>query len=188
MTFLRRIFGKSPRPKTSSDAKSRSGAVTRTASAAVKKYEEKDSTIHYLDRTALERIHAVLTDFAMRNGDEPIPSIHLAKAAEIESLLAAPKHRFFGIEAYPTIEEKAAILFYTINKRQTFLNGNKRMSTLTLLVFLGINGSTLTVSPDELTEKALWLANTPSLEFPAIKKNLASWIRDHLIAMPPEHA
>jgi death-on-curing protein len=148
--------------------------------------EEKDSTIHYLDRTALERIHAVLSDFAMRNGDEPIPSIHLAKAAEIESLLAAPKHRFFGIEAYPTIEEKAAILFYTINKRQTFLNGNKRMSTLTLLVFLGINGSMLTVSPDELTEKALWLANTPSLEFPEIKKTLASWIRDHLISIPPE--
>jgi hypothetical protein len=61
------------------------------------------------------------------------------------------------------------------------------MSTLSLLVFLGINGSTLTVSPDELTEKALWLANTPSLEFPEIKKNLASWIRDHLIEMPPEH-
>ena len=90
-------------------------------------------------------------------------------------------------DLYPTIEEKAAILFYTINKRQTFLNGNKRMSTLSLLVFLGINGSTLTVSPDEMTEKALWLANTPSLEFPAIKKNLTSWIRDNLIAMPPEH-
>lgn len=113
-------------------------------------------------------------------GDEPIPSIHLAKAAE--SLLAAPKQSFFGIEA----RGQAAIPFYTINKRQTFINGNKRMSTLTLLVFLGINGSMLTVSPDELTEKALWLANTPSLEFPEITKNLTSWIRDHLIAIPPE--
>jgi hypothetical protein len=50
MTFLRRIFGISPRPKTSSDAKSRSGAVTRTASAAVKKYEKTFSDLAKYDR------------------------------------------------------------------------------------------------------------------------------------------
>jgi hypothetical protein len=57
--------------------------------------------------------------------------------------------------------------FYTVNKRQIFLNSNKRMSTLCLLVFLGVNGKEFAVKPDALTEKALWLANTNSLEFPA---------------------
>lgn len=81
---------------------------------------------------------------------------------------------------YPTIEEKAAIIFYTVNKRQIFLNGNKRMSTLCLLVFLGINDMMLSVTEDELTAKALWLANTASLEFPEVKQGLVEWIREHL--------
>ncbi|WP_264296797.1 Fic family protein [Mesorhizobium sp. B1-1-8] len=82
---------------------------------------------------------------------------------------------------YESLEEKAAFLFYSINKRQIFLNGNKRMSTLCLLVFLGINGKLLQLKPDELTEKALWLANTPSLDFPTIKTELAIWIRERFV-------
>jgi hypothetical protein len=41
----------------------------------------------------------------------------------------------------------------------------------------------IAVSPDELTENALWLANTPSLEFPEMKKNR---LEITLIAMPRE--
>lgn len=96
----------------------------------------------------------------------------------------APQQSFYGREAYPTLEEKAAILFYTVNKKQIFLNGNKRMSTLCLLVFLGINGKTLDVSSDELTAKALWLANTESLEFPTIKEDLVNWIHQHVETAP----
>jgi hypothetical protein len=38
----------------------------------------------------------------------------------------------------------------------------------------------LDVNPDELTQKALWLANTESLDFPSIKDGLAEWVRDHM--------
>jgi prophage maintenance system killer protein len=58
------------------------------------------------------------------------------------------------------------------------------MSTLCLLVFLGINRKELNVSADELTAKALWLANTPSLDFQEIKSGLADWIRTHMIDAP----
>lgn len=91
-----------------------------------------------------------------------------------------PRRVFEGQELYPTLAEKAAIIFYTVNKRQIFVNGNKRMSTACLLVFLGINGKQLDVSPDELTEKALWLANTSASEFQTIKAELADWIDSHL--------
>ncbi len=114
---------------------------------------------------------------------EPIPSFATAKQGEIEALVKAPQQQLFGNDAYPTIEEKAAIIFYTINKQQIFLNGNKRMSTLSLLVFLGINGMTLSVSSDELTDKALWLAKTASLEFPQVKQDLVEWIRHNMIAI-----
>ncbi|UCI07339.1 Fic family protein [Mesorhizobium sp. B1-1-8] len=93
----------------------------------------------------------------------------------------APQQALGGRDLYESLEEKAAFLFYSINKRQIFLNGNKRMSTLCLLVFLGINGKLLQLKPDELTEKALWLANTPSLDFPTIKTELAIWIRERFV-------
>jgi death on curing protein len=146
---------------------------------------EENASVLYIDRKALEAIHAALSAWAVQHGDELIPPITHAKDADIEFFVHAPKQRFFGRDAYPTLEEKAAIIFYLINKRQIFLNGNKRMSVMCLLVFLGINGKTLEVRADELTQKALWLANTNSLEFPAIKIELAGWVRDHMREMPP---
>jgi len=141
---------------------------------------EESPSARYLDRKAIEAIHAALSAWAVRNGDEPIPPLSHAKSADIEFLIHAPQQRFFGRDAYTTLEEKAAIIFYLINKRQIFLNGNKRMSVMCLLVFLAINDKLLKVPADELTQKALWLANTSSLEFPVIKAELAAWIRDHL--------
>ncbi|MDR3526088.1 MAG: type II toxin-antitoxin system death-on-curing family toxin [Rhizomicrobium sp.] len=145
---------------------------------------EANST-HYLARDDYENIHAALSAWAKRE-DEPIPPFSLVNENDIDALVHMPKHAFFGVPAYPTLAEKAAIIFYTINKRQIFLNGNKRMSTLSLLVFLGINGKRLTVAPDELTEKSLWLAKTSSLDFPSIKSELVVWIQHHLENQPRE--
>jgi death-on-curing protein len=146
--------------------------------------EERSPSFLYIDKTGIEAIHASLSAWALQRGDEPIPPLSHARPGDIEAVIHAPQQSFFGVEAYPTIEEKAAIVFYTINKRQIFLNGNKRMSTLCLLVFLGINQKTLSVGADELTAKALWLAKSSSLEFPAIKAELAAWIRSHLVEIP----
>lgn len=123
---------------------------------------ENGSPVQYLDREDLRRIHALLAQWAAVE-DEPIPDFGFAQDADIDTLIASPRQRFFDRDAYETIEEKAAFLFYSINKRQIFLNGNKRMSTLCLIVFLALNGRVLNVPPDELTAKAVWLANTNSL-------------------------
>lgn len=133
----------------------------------------------YLDREDYERLHGALADVATAQG-EPIPPFAVAKQGEIDALVNIPRRTFFGHTAYPTFEEKAAIIFYTINKKQIFLNGNKRMSTLSLLVFIGLNNYELDVPPDELTQKALWLAKSESVEFPAIKEDLVAWIRAHI--------
>jgi death-on-curing protein len=147
--------------------------------------EGKPPSFLYFDRAAIEALHAALSSWAVSHGDEPIPPLSHAKAGDIDTLISAPQQRFFGTDAYPTLEEKAAIVFYTVNKRQMFLNGNKRMSTLCLLVFLSINEKILNVTTDELTAKALWLSKTSSLDFPVIKVELADWIRTHLVDMPP---
>ena len=146
---------------------------------------ESPSPILYLDKEDIEVLHATLVEWGEREG-EPVPPFSLAKEGDVDVLIQMPQQKFFGREAYPTLEEKAAITFYTVNKRQIFLNGNKRMSTLCLIVFLGINLKTLDVAPGELTQKALWLANTDSLEFPAIKRELVEWIASHLKEAPSE--
>ncbi len=140
---------------------------------------ENGSPFLYLDREDFERIHSLLAEWSEDQG-EPMPAFAFAKPGDIDTLIAGPQQRFFGRDAYPTLEEKAAFLFYSINKRQIFLNGNKRMSTLCLIVFLAVNNRVLDVTPDELTTKALWLANTNSADFPTVKDELVGWLRQHV--------
>tara|TARA_R110002074_G_scaffold271112_1_gene442863 strand:+ start:239 stop:721 length:483 start_codon:yes stop_codon:yes gene_type:complete len=144
---------------------------------------EGNSSVLYLDSEDYRKIPTLLAEWVHEH-DEPIPSFKLAKHGDLESLVQIPRAHFFGMEAYPTLAEKAAIIFYSINKRQMFLNGNKRMSTLSLLVFLGINNKMLDSTPDELTDKAMWLAKTSSLDFPEVKGELVHWINAHMVDIP----
>jgi prophage maintenance system killer protein/prophage antirepressor-like protein len=47
---------------------------------------------------------------------------------------------FDGIELYPTLEEKAAMLLYLITKNHSFSDGNKRIAASCFLYFMDRNG------------------------------------------------
>lgn len=141
---------------------------------------ENGSSILYLDNEDYQSLHAELSDWAKSKG-ESIPSFDRAKRDQLEALINLPRRAFYERVAYPTLEEKAAIIFYSINKNQIFLNGNKRMSTLALGVFLKINRKKLDLAPDELREKAIELAKTASLDFPQIKVDLVKWIQERVL-------
>ena len=142
--------------------------------------EERKSSMVYLSKADLQSIHASLSAKAKEDGD-PIPPFSLADQGDIDSLVNIPQRSFFGREQYPTLESKAAIIYYTINHKQIFRNGNKRMSTFCLLTFLAMNGKLLDVLDDDLTKKALWLANTSAGDFQDIKEELEVWIKEHII-------
>ena len=57
----------------------------------------------------------------------------------LESALNNAYGVYFGLEKYPTVEEKAARLAYSLTKNHPFLDGNKRIGVLIMLVFLEIN-------------------------------------------------
>ena len=141
--------------------------------------EENTQSVRYLSRQDIADIHARLAAQVLRDGDEPLPEFRYGKQHELDALIAAPQQRFYNNDAYPTLAEKAAIIFYSANRLHIFPNGNKRLSTLCLLTFLGFNGVELNVSEEQLTTKALWLATVEALDFPAIKAELVSWIDDH---------
>lgn len=144
--------------------------------------ENRFSWITYLSPEFIKEIHAVMVEKFASIG-EPIPPLSTIHDREIENLSLLPQQLFSGTELYPTLESKAAILFYKVNKSQIFPNGNKRLSLALLLTFLRINGYRLSVSEEEATHKALELANTRAEDFEKVKSELEVWISKNLISI-----
>lgn len=142
--------------------------------------EEKKSTpINYLSSFDLEAIYKVSYRRFIEI-EEPIPPFKHINKAQLIHLETLPKTSFFGKEQYPTLESKAAIIFYKINKGHIFPNGNKRLSVYITLVFLMINNKFLNVSQDEMTSKALEIATSSAENFEEVKNNLELWIKNNM--------
>ena len=134
----------------------------------------------YLSREDIELIHSIVSKQWKEDG-EPVPPFSTADEHNLDALIKSPQTVYFGVEQYPTLESKAAIIFYTLNKKHLFLNGNKRMSVACLIIFLLINNQELNVSPNDMTQKALELAKTTHDDkFSDVKKELEEWIERNL--------
>lgn len=57
----------------------------------------------------------------------------------IESAVNMPFQTFDGVELYPTVEERAAHLFYGLVKNHGFIDGNKRVAVHAMLIYLAVN-------------------------------------------------
>ena len=68
----------------------------------------------------------------------------------LESALAAPFQSFRGVDAYPSLQQKAARLAYGLTCNHPFVDGNKRIGAHAMLVFLALNGIELSYTQDEL--------------------------------------
>lgn len=90
----------------------------------------------------------------------------------LESALSAPFQGFGGVDAYPSIQQKAARLGYGLVKNHPFVDGNKRIGAHAMLVFLALNGIELEYTQRELADIAggsgqSWLRYAVSLaDFP----------------------
>lgn len=58
---------------------------------------------------------------------------------KLEGILAAIYQNIFGLEVYPSLEEKAAHLLYFIVKDHPFIDGCKRIAATLFLEFLNRN-------------------------------------------------
>lgn len=58
----------------------------------------------------------------------------------LKSAISASFESYFGVEKYPSVEEKAARLCYGIIKNHPFMDGNKRTGVFAGLTMLEING------------------------------------------------
>ena len=91
-----------------------------------------------------------------------------------DSALETPFQSFGGDELYPTIQAKAARLGYGLIKNHCMIDGNKRIGTHAMLVFLALNGIELKYMQKELYETILDVA-AGKIEYEA----LLQWVLDH---------
>lgn len=110
---------------------------------------------------AVEEIGHLLAKKLME-WDEPIPDFSTRIPGRLESCLKTPLQTFGKKYLYPTLEDKAAILFYLLIKNHPFQNGNKRIAVTSTLTFLFLNGRWLGIPPDELYQLAVWVAQSPA--------------------------
>lgn len=94
----------------------------------------------------------------------------------LDSALENPFQSFGGEELYPTLQAKAARLGYGLIKNHCMIDGNKRIDTHAMLVFLAINGIELDYTQKELYETILAIADG-SLEY----EYLLKWILEHQV-------
>jgi death on curing protein len=103
--------------------------------------------------------------------------LYLRDEGLLFSALARPGASAFGVDAYETIELKAAALITSIARNHALLDGNKRTAWVLTVAFLNINGWDLEMTQEEKFD--LILAVAPgSLELDQIAASLAA----HLVA------
>ncbi len=96
-------------------------------------------------------------------------------AGLLGSALERPLTTVFGEEAYPSLEEKAAVLVHSIATFHPMLDGNKRSAWITLNVFVELNGFSLTVPTEDAMEFMLGVA-TGALEH----SKIVDWLKSRL--------
>ena len=75
-----------------------------------------------------------------------------------ESAISNPFQTFGGKELYPSIQAKAAQLCYGLVKNHPMIDGNKRIGTHAMLIFLALNGYKLQYTQTELSDTILSVA------------------------------
>lgn len=76
----------------------------------------------------------------------------------LESALSNPFQSFGDVELYPSIQAKAAQLCFGIVKNHPMIDGNKRLGTHVMLVFMALNGYELLYTQQELSNTIFDLA------------------------------
>lgn len=99
-------------------------------------------------------------------------SIGVRDEGLLESALNGAFATFDGAELYPSKEEKAARLGYTLVNNHAFVDGNKRIGMHIMLTFLEVNGIHVETSNEEIARVGIALADG-SMGY----EELLKWIR-----------
>ena len=92
----------------------------------------------------------------------------------LESAIYSAQANFDSEDAYPTLEEKAARLCYSITNNHAFVDGNKRIGVFTMLMTLKLNSVRISYTQAALITLGLSVADG-SFDYNAVLQ----WIINH---------
>lgn len=95
----------------------------------------------------------------------------------LESAVYSVYNSFDNVEVYPTIEEKAARLAYALVGNHSFVDGNKRIGILAMLMVLKVNSIDILYTQQELITLGLSVADG-SYHYEEIRE----WIKKHKLS------
>jgi death-on-curing protein len=123
-----------------------------------------------------------VTDFL--NFDDLLAVVHASVAPGqplirdvglLESALARPQASAFGVDAYPSLHEKAAGFMESLARNHALVDGNKRLAWIAVRLFLELNNVVMR-APDAATGDAfVRKVATGELPVAAIAVQLRAW-------------
>lgn len=121
----------------------------------------------YLTTDQVVRLHKVLIETS--GGSSGIRDEGM-----LDSAVKLPLQTFDYCERFPSILDKATRLAYGLIKNHPFVDGNKRIATHAMLIFLSLNGMMLSYEDEELIDIILKVASSQANE-----RDLYNWIDSH---------
>ncbi|MCX6397883.1 MAG: type II toxin-antitoxin system death-on-curing family toxin [Propionibacteriales bacterium] len=92
----------------------------------------------------------------------------------LDSAAHRPTTSLYGHDAYPGLDDKAAVLLESLVRNHPLVDGNKRIGWLAVVVFYGLNGVDLDAPDDDAFDLVVGMA-AGEVEFGAAAARLRSW-------------
>lgn len=118
--------------------------------------------IEYL---TLEDVLALIEDL----GVGPIRDIGL-----LDSAVHRPQVTVYGTDAYPDLDQKAAVLLESLVRNHALIDGNNRIGWLATVVFYGLNNIELEAPDDDAYDLVIAIASGATT-YQDAAFNLAKW-------------
>ena len=94
----------------------------------------------------------------------------------LDSAVHRPQVSVFGEDAYPGIDDKAAVLLESLVRNHALVDGNKRIGWLATVVFYGLNDIALD-APDDAAYDLVIAVASGAASYPEVAAQLAEWKR-----------
>jgi death-on-curing protein len=95
----------------------------------------------------------------------------------LDSAVHRPRSSMFGVEAYPTLDGKAAALMLSVVQNHALVDGNKRLGLVAVVVFYGLNGRRLNAPHEEIYELTMSIADGTINDVAQVAATLAAWVQ-----------
>jgi death-on-curing protein len=135
----------------------------------------KNKKVYYMSVPDLLLIHYVVMDgyFIEYERDVTMEQSGVKSTHLFLSAINEPKQTFDGVDLYPRVLDKAAVLLRCLIKNHCFFNGNKRTAVLATVVFLEMNCFSVVAEETKLFRLAMTVVHSkPLITIERIVRNL----------------